>query len=133
MNLEEILDDLSFLDGWEDRYRYIIDLGEQLTTMDESLKTEEAKVHGCMSQVWMAATRASGDDPIVTFTATSDAVIVKGLIALLMAIYNNRRASEIRGTDHKAIFAKLQLEGHLSMTRRNGLASMVQRIQTLAA
>jgi cysteine desulfuration protein SufE len=126
---EEVLDTLSFFDTWEERYGYIIDLGKQLPAMDDQLKTDERLVRGCQSQVWI---EAHVDGPTLTFEVDSDAHIVKGLLAVVMAAYNNKTASDILAFDMEAFFGELDLVKHLSPTRGNGLRSMVKRICSVA-
>jgi cysteine desulfuration protein SufE len=128
--LSDIRSDFSVLDDWEDRYRYVIELGRTLAPLPEELRTETNKVRGCASQVWLA-TRVEPDSgaPQLTFQADSDAHIVRGLIAILFAIYNHRPADEILKTDADAIFGELGLKEHLTPQRSNGLASMVARIR----
>lgn len=132
--LQHTLDDLAgnfaLFDDWEERYRYLIDLGRNLPDMPAELKTEETKVRGCTSQVWMVAEK-SGD--AYQFTADSDAHIVRGLIALLLAAYQNKTAEEISAVDIEGVFADIGLDSHLSPNRRNGFFAMVERIQTLAS
>jgi len=136
--VEELIDNFSFLDDWEDRFRYLIDLGRKLPPMDDALKTEETKVRGCTSQVWIVdavepgAGSGSGP-PTLHFTADSDAHIVKGLIAVLLAIYDGRTPEEILAVDIRQVIGRLGFEQHLSPNRANGLFSMVERIRALAA
>lgn len=127
---EEILEDLAFFDDWEERYQYIIDLGKGLPAMDESLRTPERLVKGCQSNVWIEPSR-EGDT--LLFLVDSDAIIVRGLLALVMAAYNNKTAVEITSFDIDAYFESLDLERHLSPTRGNGLKSIVLRIQAIAS
>jgi cysteine desulfuration protein SufE len=127
MNIDEIVDNFSLFDDWEDRYRYLIDLGGRLTPMPESLKTEETRVRGCMSQVWMVMGWDVNNK--LSLLADSDAQIVKGLIAVLCAIFQGRTAEEIAAIDIDIIFGKLGLVQHLSPNRRNGFYAMVERIR----
>lgn len=127
---EDIVDTLSFFDSWEDRYKYIIDLGKELPELDPSQRSEENLVRGCQSQVWLVS-RREGDK--LYFDADSDAFIVKGLLAVVLAAYNGKRAEDIRAFDVEAYFSELNLLKHLSVTRGNGLRAMVQRIQAAAA
>lgn len=126
---DEILDDLSFFDDWEERYKYIIDLGKDLPTMDASLQTPERLVKGCQSNVWIEVDR-EGDKLI--FTVDSDAIIVRGLLALVMAAFNEKTAADILAFDIDGYFAQLDLEQHLSPTRGNGLRSIVGKIKAIA-
>ncbi|MGI3130759.1 SufE family protein [Halopseudomonas pachastrellae] len=127
---EDIVDTLSFFDSWEDRYKYIIDLGRELPELDAAQRTEENLVRGCQSQVWLVS-RRDGDK--LYFDADSDAFIVKGLLAVVLAAYNGKDAASIREFDIEGYFSDLNLLKHLSVTRGNGLRAMVQRIQASAA
>ncbi len=126
---DEILDDLSFFDDWEERYKYIIDLGKELPEMAQSLRTAERLVKGCQSNVWIEVDR-EGDD--LLFVVDSDAVIVRGLLAIVMAAYYGKTPAEITAFDIDGYFQQLDLERHLSPTRGNGLKSIVARIRTIA-
>lgn len=126
----DIVDALSFFDSWEDRYKYIIDLGKELPPMDEGLHTDEHIVRGCQSQVWLVHELR---DNHLFFTADSDAFIVKGLLGVVLAAYNGKTAAEILAVDIEAYFKQLDLLQHLSSTRGNGLKAMVKRIQDTAA
>lgn len=130
-NLDELAEGFALFDNWEDKYRYLIDLGQRLDPMDDALKTEDTRVRGCTSQVWMIATQ--GDDGRYRFTADSDAMIVRGLVYVLMIAYQDKTAAEIAAVDIEDAFEKLGLAGHLSPSRRNGFFSMVQRIKALSA
>ncbi|PZN53896.1 MAG: cysteine desulfuration protein SufE [Proteobacteria bacterium] len=126
--IEAIRDDFSFLDEWEDRYRYVIELGETLPPFPEKERTPANKVPGCVSQVWLTTEVGEGADPVVTFQGDSDAHIVRGLVAIMLALFSGRRASEILATDAEATLRELGLDEHLSPQRANGLRSMIQRI-----
>lgn len=126
---EEILDDLSFFDDWEERYKYIIDLGKELPEMSQELRTSERLVKGCQSNVWIEVDR-EGDR--LVFIVDSDAVIVRGLLAVVMAAYNQKTPTQILEFDVDGFFAELDLERHLSPTRGNGLRSIVSRIKSIA-
>jgi len=126
---EEILDDLSFFDDWEERYKYIIDLGKELPEMPQSLQTAERLVKGCQSNVWIDVDR---DGDRLLFAVDSDAVIVRGLLAVVMAAYHGKTAVEITAFDIDGYFEQLDLERHLSPTRGNGLRSIVARIRNIA-
>jgi cysteine desulfuration protein SufE len=126
---EEVLDNLSFFDSWEDRYRYIIDLGKQLPPIDDSLKTEDRLVRGCQSQVWLEPEFQNGT---LTFKVDSDAHIVRGLLAIVMSAYNGKTPKAILDFDIEDFFAKIDLIKHLSPTRGNGLRAMVQKIRQIA-
>ena len=127
--IEAIRDDFCLLDEWEDRYRYVIELGEGLPAFPDSERTAANKVPGCVSQVWLTTEIGDGKDPIVTFSGDSDAHIVRGLVAIVLALFSGRRASEILATDAEATLKSLGLDEHLSPQRANGLRSMVQRIK----
>ena len=135
MTVDELVENFSLFDDWEDRYAYVIDLGKKLEPMDEAEKTEETKVKGCMSQVWLVHDPVATDngDTRLHFRADSDAFIVRGLIAVLMELYNDRRPSEILETDAVETLGRLGLSNHLSPNRRNGFVAMVDRIKAIAA
>jgi len=130
---QDIAENLSFLDDWEDRLNYLIELGQALPPMDDADKTDENKVRGCVSNVWLVsdAERASGT-PVLTFRGQSDAIITKGLVAVLIALYSGRPAAEIAETDAIEWFRKLGLSEHLGMQRSNGLVAMVNRMRNEA-
>jgi cysteine desulfuration protein SufE len=128
--LQTIMDDMAFLPDWEARYEYLIDLGKRLPPMDSSLKTPQTAVPGCTSHVWLLAER-QGD--VIYFHTDSDAVIVKGLLAILMAAYNNQTPEHILNLPIEDTFTQMQLVEHLSPNRRNGFTAMVQRIRQEAA
>jgi len=127
---EDIVEALSFFDSWEDRYKYIIDLGKELPALPPENRTEENLVRGCQSQVWLTH-RAEGGK--LYFEADSDAFIVRGLLGVVLAAYNARTPQQIQAFDITAYFDSLNLLKHLSATRGNGLQAMVQRIKALAA
>ena len=130
---EQIAEDFEFLESWEDRYRYIIDLGRKLVTLDDGLKCPATIVEGCASQVWLKADfEERGSDTVFTFAGDSDAVIVKGLIGILAALYNGLSPSEVARVDAGRELDRLGLKDHLTAQRSNGLASMVVRIRSLA-
>jgi cysteine desulfuration protein SufE len=133
MLLETIQSDFELLDDWEDRYRYIIDLGRDLQPMSANEKTDANKVQGCVSQVWLITAYGDLDDPLVEFRGESDAHIVRGLVALVLAIYSNKHASEILKIDAMATLRSLGLDQHLSPQRSNGLKAMIDRIRLEAA
>lgn len=136
MTLGEILSDFEFLDDWEDRYKYVIELGRALPPLPDNLRTEANKVRGCASQVWLATERVpagGGGKDRLAMQGASDAMIVQGLIAVLFQIYEGKSAEEILAIDAQGIFAKLGLKEHLTQQRSNGLASMVQRIRADAS
>lgn len=125
---QELVEEFSFFDNWMDRYQYIIDLGRRLPEFPESEMTDANKIKGCQSQVWFVASEHDGR---LNFHAISDAAIVSGLIALLLRVYSGRRPEDILETTADFV-ALLELEQHLSPTRSNGLASMLQAIRTFA-
>jgi cysteine desulfuration protein SufE len=131
-NIDEIVDNFSFLDEWDDRYRYVIELGRALPPLGERDRRDANKVQGCASQVWLATTvRPNGQDgPVLEFEGDSDAHIVRGLIAILFAIYSGRHAREILSTDAVEVFNRLGLREHLTPQRSNGFRSMVERIRS---
>ncbi len=126
---DDIIENLSFFDSWEERYKYIIDLGKELPPIDNELKTDTNLVRGCQSQVWLSA---QGDAQALTFNVDSDAYIVKGLLAVVMAAFNGKAAQTILDFDVEDYFAQLDLVKHLSPSRGNGLRAMVQRIRDIA-
>jgi cysteine desulfuration protein SufE len=133
MTIDDIIESFAFLDDWEDRYRYLIELGRDLPPFPETARTAANKVDGCASQVWLDTRIETGaGDPVLTFKGDSDAHLVKGLVAVLLALYSGRRASEIRATDALAVLDRLGLREHLTPQRSNGLRSMVGRIRSEA-
>ena len=131
--LQQIIDDFAFLDEWEDRYRYVIELGKALPALPEDKRTATNKVQGCASQVWLVSHSEGGADPLMTFEGDSDAHIVRGLVAIVLAIYSGKHASEIAALDAIDTFNEIGLVEHLSSQRANGLRSMVKRIREEAA
>lgn len=125
----DIAENLSFLDDWEDRYRYLIELGQALPPLADSDKNEATRVHGCVSQVWLVSER-HGD--LFAYRGESDAMIVRGLVAVLVALYSGRTPADIAATDAIAIFDELGLREHLTTQRSNGLVAMVNRIRSEA-
>jgi cysteine desulfuration protein SufE len=131
MNLDEIIENFSYLDDWEDRYRYVIELGRTLEPIDDAARTDANKVLGCASQVWLDThiDRSGAGEPVLSFRADSDAHIVRGLIALILALYSGKTSADILSTDAEALFDKLGLSAHLTRQRTNGTRSMVERIK----
>ncbi len=131
MTIDEIIENFAFLDDWDDRYRYVIELGRGLPPLPEAARSETNKVQGCASQVWLASqTRPDGAaGPVLSFVGDSDAHIVRGLIAILFALYSGKTAREILSTDAVAVFDRLGLREHLTPQRSNGFRSMVERIR----
>jgi len=134
MSIETLTDDFAFLDDWEDRYRYVIELGKELTPLHDSERSAETKVQGCVSQVWLVSETAEQDGKtVLLFRGDSDAHIVKGLIAILLQLYSGKTPEEILEIEAKPVFEKLGLNEHLSPQRSNGLYSMVTRVRADAA
>ena len=131
-DIDEIIDNFSLLDEWDDRYRYLIELGRALPPLAAEAHNEANKVRGCASQVWLdTSVRPNGaGGPVLTFVGDSDAHIVRGLIAILFAMYSGRSAKDILASDAVALFEKLGLREHLTPQRSNGFRSMVERIHS---
>jgi cysteine desulfuration protein SufE len=134
IDLAELLENFELLDDWEDRYRYLIDLGKSLPALDDAFKTDSYKVRGCTSQVWLTHEVYHDDTQQVClrFLADSDAFIVRGLVAILLIAYSNQPVQEIINLKIEDLFKQLGLERNLSFSRRNGFFSMVQKVRTLA-
>jgi cysteine desulfuration protein SufE len=132
--IDEIVENFTLLDEWDDRYRYVIELGRTLQPLPESAHIDANKVQGCASQVWLLThvKPDGGAGPILTFEGDSDAHIVRGLIAILFALYSGKRAREILTTDALALFDRIGLRDNLTPQRSNGLHSMVERIRAEA-
>jgi len=129
-SINDIISDFDLLDDWEDRYRYLIELGRKLEPLPQEAHNEENKVRGCASQVWVeTSVDRSGAEPVLTFRGDSDAHIVRGLVCLVLTIYSHRPAREIVETDAMDIFQQLGLTAHLTPQRSNGVRSMVERIK----
>lgn len=131
-SLDELADTFEMLDSWEERYRYLIDLGRKLPAMPEAEHDEAHQVRGCMSQVWLAGDVSEAPEKRLSLRGDSDAHIVKGLIAVLLGLTSNRTPQQILDLDLQAAFTRLGLESHLSMNRRNGFYAMVERIKGMA-
>jgi cysteine desulfuration protein SufE len=131
VGIEQIIDDFRVLDDWEERYRYIIELGRRMQPLPAALKNDDTKVRGCASQVWLVSRLEKGSDgrDVIVFEGESDAMIVRGLIAVLLQIYSGKTAGEILSIDAKSILGELGLDTHLSQQRSNGLFAMVERIR----
>lgn len=128
---DEIAENLSFLDDWEDRYRYLIELGQAMPPLAEAERNAANKVHGCASQVWLVTEPHAADgETVLTYRGESDALIVKGLVAVLLALYSGRTPRDVAGTDAIALLDGIGLREHLSTQRSNGLAAMVNRIRS---
>ena len=132
MNSDDFVDRFNRLLSWEDRYRYLIQLGRKLEPYPEQFRDEDHLVPGCMSQVWLVSQTGDGDQDILDFWADSDALIVKGLTALLLMFYSNKTPEEILSTNVEGLFERLNLTQHLSINRRNGFYSMSRKIRELA-
>jgi cysteine desulfuration protein SufE len=134
MAIDQIISDFAVLDDWEERYRYIIDLGRQLTPLPEAERTEQNRVRGCASQVWLSTRRVSSPGgPHLHFIGDSDALIVRGLVAIVLALFDGMAPREILAADAEAVFQRLDLRAHLTAQRSNGLKALVDRIKADAA
>ena len=131
--IDEIIENFEYLDDWEDRYRYLIEIGQSLPPYPEDARDEAHKVRGCASQVWVDVRAGEGDDPVIALDGDSDAHIVRGLVALALATYNGRHASEIDAIAMEPILERIGLHEHLTPQRANGFRSLVERIKTEAA
>jgi cysteine desulfuration protein SufE len=131
-DIDEIIDNFALLDDWDDRYRYLIELGRELPPLAQAAHSDANKVQGCASQVWLDTTvRPNGaGGPVLIFAGDSDAHIVRGLIAILFALYSAKSAKDILGLDAVALFERLGLREHLTPQRSNGFRSMVERIRS---
>ncbi|URK88832.1 SufE family protein [Rhizobium sp. RCAM05350] len=128
--LAEIIDNCAYLDDWQDRMSYVIELGRKLPEMPEEKRTSESKVQGCASQVWLVTHASNADsDPILTFEGESDAHIVRGLVAIVLSIFSGKPASDIIKTDALDLFDRMGLIEYLTAQRANGLRSMIKRIK----
>jgi cysteine desulfuration protein SufE len=132
--IDDILSDFELFEDWDERYRYLIDLGRRLEPLPESAKTDANKVRGCASQVWLETRKILGNDgkQRLSFKGDSDAHIVKGLVALILALFDRKTPAEILGTNAQDVFDRLELAQHLSMQRANGVRAMVERIKAEA-
>jgi cysteine desulfuration protein SufE len=132
MTIDEIRENFALLDDWDDRYRYVIELGRTLTPMSEAEHSQENKVQGCASQVWLSKRidRKGGDEPVLNYLGDSDAHIVRGLIAILLTLYSGHTPQQILATDAIALFDEFGFREHLTPQRSNGLRSMVERIRS---
>jgi len=126
---EEIVEDFEFLEDWEDRYRHVIEQGKAMDPLEDALRVPATRVHGCASQVWLHPTIENG---VFRFDGDSDAMIVRGLIAVLRALYNGLPVAEVVAVDARAELERLGLNDHLSAQRSNGVRSMIERIRTVA-
>ena len=130
LTIDEIIENFSFIDDWEERYRYVIELGRELEDLPQEAMTSANKVEGCVSQVWLT-TKVNGEDanPTLTFQGDSDAHIVKGLVAIALVTFSGKTAKDILNTDADAIFDQIGLRDHLTPQRSNGLSAMIGRIK----
>lgn len=134
MTIDQIIDDFGVIDDWDERYRYIIDLGRKMPALNDAQRTDNAKVRGCASQVWLVPARETKNGrTTLHYVGESDAMIVRGLIAILLALYNDKTPAEILAIDAKQILTQLGLDTHLSQQRSNGLFAMVERIRADAS
>lgn len=129
MDFETLVDDFEFFDAWEDRYRYLIDLGRQLPPMEEASKVDANRVRGCISKVWVVPRSVQGR---LEFDADSDSHIVRGLVALARILFHGRTRGEVLAVDLDQVFGRLGFDAHLSVNRRNGFQSLVKTLQTFA-
>lgn len=132
-SIQTIRDDFAFLDEWEDRYKYLIELGEALPPFPDEARDDAHRIQGCVSRVWMTVKKADGADPALHLEGDSDAHIVRGLVAIVLALYSDRKASDILATDAEQTLSELGLNEHLTPQRANGLRSMVKRIKQEAS
>ena len=130
--IDELVENFELLGDWEERFSYLIELGKNLTQLEAEEKVETNRIHGCQATVYLCMIPAPCEPPVFTIRADADAFIVKGLISILLLLYNKKTAEEIIKTNGLEVFRKLGLDKHLTMTRRNGLHSMIERIDTLA-
>jgi len=132
MTIDEIRDNFALLDEWDDRYRYVIELGRTLAPMSDAEHSAANKVQGCTSQVWLsrAIDRDGNNEPVLTYIGDSDAHIVRGLIAILFSLFSGKTARDILQTDAVAVFDSLGFREHLTPQRSNGLRSMVERVKS---
>ena len=134
MTIDELIENFDLLDDWEDKYRYIIDLGARMDALPENLKTDDWKVHGCQSQVWLVPSVTMEDgQKYLDFQGDSDAAIVRGIVAIILMVFAHKTPQEIKEIAVENIFAKLGLQDHLSPSRRNGLAAMTEKIRYYAS
>lgn len=129
IDLQTVIDDFEFLDDWEERYRYVIELGRDLEPLGDDERNHQTKVQGCVSQVWLVTEIGEGPDPVLRFRGDSDAHIVRGLVAIVLALFSGKSASDIISLDAEATLSTLGLDEHLTPQRANGLRSMIGRIK----
>ena len=133
MTIEQLTCNFELLGDWEERYAYLIDLGKKLPALPEADKVEENRVHGCQAAVWLKLSRDAAQPDRLRIQADSNAAIVRGLVAVLVLLFDHKTPAEIVAVDAKSILGKLRLDQHLSPTRKNGLFAMVERIRREAA
>ena len=134
IGIDEIVENFSFLDEWDDRYGYLIELGRELSPLPDEARNDANKVNGCVSQVWLEPeVDRSSPEPVVRFRGDSDAHIVRGLVAIALALYSGRPATEVAETDAEPVFREIGLAEHLTPQRANGLRAMVKRIREVGA
>ncbi|MGJ8526921.1 SufE family protein [Maritalea sp.] len=126
MDFDEIKESLEFLDDWEDRYKFVIDLGNELPTLPEHEKSAASRVEGCVSQVWLVVDEA--EQQKLNFRGDSDAMIVKGLVAIVVALFSNKTPKEVLDTPAQEVFQEIGLNEHLTSQRANGLRAMIDRV-----
>jgi len=129
---DELINEFELFFDWEERYQYLIEMGNSLPSLADSFKTEQARVQGCLSTVWLVSAPSPSDSSRLVFNADSDSQLVKGLVYILVRLYNNKTAAEIVELNINDIFDRLQLRQHISRSRSNGLNSMISRIRTFA-
>ncbi len=132
MTIDDLIENLEDCFDWDDRYKYILELGRALSPLEESAQTEENRIVGCQSNAWMTAEKIPGDQPRLKLHAGSDTQVVQGLIAIVLIAYSGKTAEEIKALDIESLFKRLGIEKHLSPVRGNGLRAMVQTIRRLA-
>ena len=131
MSVEDLIENFSFIEDWEERYRYVIELGRELEPLDQNDMNDANKVQGCVSQVWLKTDQSSDkSNPVLTFKGDSDAHIVKGLVAIALATFSGKHAQEILTIDAEAVFDQIGLRDHLTPQRSNGLSAMIGRIKS---
>lgn len=132
MTIDQLLEEFDSLEDWEERCDYLIDMGFELPGLPEEAKTEENRVHGCQSNVWLVAQVSRNGESVINIEADSDSMLVKGLVFVLLTIYSGQTPAKILETDVKGIFSQLGFDRYLSVARRNGLSGMVKRIRSIA-
>lgn len=131
-SLERIAETFEFFEDWEDRYHYLTEIGQRLPALPQGCKVPENQVHGCVSNVWIVANRDDSPTPLVTFQADSDTPVIKGILAILLAIYSGKSTDDIDGIDAGEIFAQLGIYDHLSPNRHAGVYAMMEKMRAIA-